>query len=159
MGTLYDFSANAIDGKPLPLSRYRGRVVLVVNTASKCGFTPQYEGLQELHKRYCDRGLDVLCFPCNQFGRQEPGSSTDITAFCQRHYGVSFQMFEKVDVNGGAAHPLFRWLKDERRGFLGTRSIKWNFTKFLVDREGRPVARYPSMTPPEKLAAPIERLL
>jgi glutathione peroxidase len=159
MGTLYDFTANAIDGRPLPLSRYRGRVVLVVNTASRCGFTPQYEGLQGLHDRLHDRGLDILCFPCNQFGRQEPGTAADIAGFCQRHYGVSFQMFEKVDVNGDDAHPLFRWLKDERRGFLSTRSIKWNFTKFLVDRDGRPVARYATMTPPAKLAAPIERLL
>ncbi|HWA13681.1 MAG TPA: glutathione peroxidase [Burkholderiales bacterium] len=159
MGTLYDFTANAIDGRPLPLSRFRGRVVLVVNTASRCGFTPQYEGLQALHDRLHERGLDILCFPCNQFGRQEPGSAADIAGFCQRHYGVSFQMFEKVDVNGDGAHPLFRWLEDEQRGFLGTRAIKWNFTKFLVDRDGRPVARYASMTPPARLAAPIERLL
>jgi glutathione peroxidase len=149
MGTLYDFTANTIDGS----------VVLVVNTASKCGFTPQYEGLQELHREFSERGLDVLCFPCNQFGHQEPGSAADITAFCQRHYGVSFQMFEKIDVNGGNAHPLFRWLKDEKRGFLGTRSIKWNFTKFLVDREGRAVARFASMTPPAKLVRAISRLL
>jgi glutathione peroxidase len=159
MATLYDFSANALDGKPLPLSRYRGRVALVVNTASKCGFTPQYEGLQELHKRFHERGLEVLCFPCNQFGGQEPGSPEDITTFCQRHYGVSFQMFEKIEVNGTGAHPLFRWLKEQKRGFLGTRSIKWNFTKFLVDRDGRAVARYATMTSPDKLVGPIGKLL
>jgi glutathione peroxidase len=159
MGTLYDFTADTLDGKILPLSNYRGRVALVVNTASKCGFTPQYEGLQELHKEFHGRGLEVLCFPCNQFGKQEPGNATDITAFCQRHYGVSFQMFAKIDVNGRDAHPLFRWLKDEKRGFLGTRAIKWNFTKFLVDREGRPVARFATFTPPGKLIGPILRLL
>lgn len=159
MATLYDFSANALDGKPLPLSRYRGRVALVVNTASKCGFTPQYEGLQELHRQFHERGLEVLCFPCNQFGRQEPGSPEDITTFCQRHYGVSFQMFEKIEVNGTGAHPLFRWLKEQKPGFLGTRAIKWNFTKFLVDREGRAVARYATMTSPDKLAGPIGKLL
>jgi glutathione peroxidase len=159
MTTLYDFSANTLDGKPLPMSTYRGRVALVVNTASKCGFTPQYEGLQELHQRYHDRGLEVLCFPCNQFGGQEPGSAEDITTFCQRHYGVSFQMFEKIDVNGEGAHPLYRWLKDARRGFLGTRAIKWNFTKFLVDREGRAVARFATATPPARLVGPIGRLL
>jgi glutathione peroxidase len=159
MATLYDFSANAIDGRPLPLERYRGKVALIVNTASKCGFTPQYEGLQALHRQFHDAGLEVLCFPCNQFGRQEPGSAEDITAFCQRHYGVSFQLFEKIEVNGPGAHPLYRWLTEQKRGFLGTRSIKWNFTKFLVDREGRPVARFATVTTPEKLADPIRRVL
>jgi glutathione peroxidase len=159
MHTLYDFSATTLDGKPLALDSFSGKVALVVNTASKCGFTPQYEGLQALHARFRDRGLEVLCFPCNQFGRQEPGSPTDIAAFCQRHYGVSFQMFDKIEVNGGGAHPLFKWLKKEKPGFLGTPAIKWNFTKFLVDRDGRPVKRYGSVTKPQNLVGDIEELL
>lgn len=159
MATLYDFSAATLDGKPLDLAAFRGKVVLVVNTASKCGFTPQYEGLQSLYTRYHPRGLEVLCFPCNQFGQQEPGSPEDIGRFCQRHYGVSFQMFDKVEVNGPGAHPLFQWLTAEKRGFLGSRAIKWNFTKFLVNREGRPVKRFATITRPDSLAPAIERLL
>lgn len=159
MHTLCDFSATALGGKALALDRFRGKVALVVNTASRCSFTPQYEGLQALHTRFHDRGLEVLCFPCNQFGRQEPGSPTDIATFCQRHYGVSFQMFDKVDVNGDGAHPLFTWLKSEKPGFLGTQAIKWNFTKFLVGRDGRPVKRYATVTKPQSLAGDIEKLL
>jgi len=134
-------------------------VVLVVNTASKCGFTPQYQGLEELYRKYQDRGLVVLGFPCNQFLAQEPGNADDIGAFCERNYGVSFPMFEKIDVNGPAAHPLYRWLKQARRGVLGTQRIKWNFTKFLLDRKGNPVARYAPRTEPQSLAKDIEALL
>ena len=159
MSLLYDFSANTLDGRRLPLDAFRGKVALVVNTASKCGFTPQYEELQELHTAFHERGLEVLCFPCNQFGRQEPGTSSDIAAFCQRHYGVAFQMFEKVDVNGNGAHPLFQWLKSAKPGFLGSRSIKWNFTKFLIGRDGRPVRRYATITKPAALSADIQKLL
>jgi len=159
MSNLYDFSATTLKGQPLALSTYRGKVALVVNTASKCGFTPQYEGLQELHKAYHARGLELLAFPCNQFGKQEPGSLTDITNFCQRHYGVSFQMFEKIDVNGAGAHPLYKWLTAAAPGFLGTRAIKWNFTKFLVGRDGRVFRRYGSWTKPKNISADIEKLL
>jgi len=159
MSDLYDFSATTLKGQPLALSTYRGKVALVVNTASKCGFTPQYEGLQELHKAYHARGLEVLAFPCNQFGKQEPGSLTDIANFCQRHYGVSFQMFEKIDVNGAGAHPLYKWRTAAAPGFLGTRAIKWNFTKFLVGRDGRVFRRYGSWTKPNNISADIEKLL
>ena len=159
MGNFHDFCATTLDGQLLALSSYRGKVALVVNTASKCGFTPQYEGLQALHNAYHVRGLKVLAFPCNQFRKQEPGSAADIAGFCQRHYGVSFQMFDKIDVNGARAHPLYRWLTSAAPGFLGTRSIKWNFTKFLVDRDGRVAGRYGSWTAPRKLAADIETLL
>ena len=159
MSNLYDFSANTLKGQPLALGACRGKVALVVNTASKCSFTPQYEGLQELHKRFHGRGLEVLAFPCNQFGRQEPGSLTDIASFCQRHYGVSFQMFEKIEVNGAGAHPLYKWLTAAAPGVLGTRSIKWNFTKFLVGRDGHVVRRFGSWTKPKSIAADIEQLL
>jgi len=159
MSTLYDFSATTLGGKPLALDCFRGKVALVVNTASKCGFTPQYEGLQDLHTRYREKGLEVLCFPCNQFGQQEPGSPTDIAMFCQRHYGVSFQMFDKIDVNGERAHPLYRWLTSEKPGFLGTPWIKWNFTKFLIGRDGRVVSRHATITKPHRLAGDIEKLL
>jgi glutathione peroxidase len=159
MGDLYAFDATSLEGKPVRLDMFRGKVALVVNTASKCGFTPQYEGLQELHKAFHARGLEVLAFPCNQFGKQEPGSPEDIASFCQRHYGVSFQVFEKIDVNGAAAHPLYKWLTAEKRGILGTRAIKWNFTKFLVDRKGQVIRRYGSWTKPENIASDIEKLL
>jgi len=159
MSTLYDFSAATLDGKPLPMENYRGKVALVVNTASKCGFTPQYEGLQELHTRLHERGLEVLCFPCNQFGKQEPGSPADIATFCQKHYSVSFQMFEKIEVNGDNAHPLYKWLKREKRGFLGTGFIKWNFTKFLIGRDGTVAGRYGTITKPERLVGEIQKLL
>ena len=160
MSNLYDFSATTLHGgKPAGLGDYRGKVALVVNTASKCGFTPQYAGLETLHKTFRDRGLEVLAFPCNQFGRQEPGTPQDIVNFCQRHYGVSFHMFEKIDVNGANAHPLYKWLTSVAPGFLGTRAIKWNFTKFLIGRDGQVVKRYGSITTPEKLASAIENLL
>lgn len=159
MNSLYDFSATTLQGKPQALDAYRGKVALVVNTASKCSFTPQYEGLQELHNRFQRRGLEVLAFPCNQFGRQEPGSAEDISGFCQRHYGVSFQMFDRIDVNGAGAHPLYKWLTSVAPGILGTRAIKWNFTKFLVGRDGGVIKRYGSWTKPASIAADIERQL
>lgn len=155
----YDFNATALDGQPVELSRYRGKALLIVNTASACGFTPQYQGLEELQRRYQDQGLVVLGFPCNQFGRQEPGSEAEIGAFCEKNYGVTFPMFAKVDVNGTDAHPLFRFLKGEAPGVLGTEAIKWNFTKFLVDRHGAVVKRYAPATKPEELKADIEKLL
>ena len=159
MSNVYDFTANSLDGKSVSLRDYSGKVLLIVNTASKCGFTPQYEGLEALYQKYRDRGLAVLGFPCNQFGAQEPGSAEEIGSFCQKNYGVTFPMFEKVDVNGDQAHPLYRWLKQSAPGVLGTEGIKWNFTKFLVDRTGRVKARYASVTKPEELAKDIEPLL
>ena len=159
MTTLGDFHATTLDGQDRDLGDYLGDVVLVVNTASKCGFTPQYEGLQDLHRQYNWRGLELLAFPCNQFGSQEPGSSSEIAHFCQRNYSVSFRMFEKIDVNGSDAHPLYRWLTGAKRGVLGTRWIKWNFTKFLIDRSGTPVRRYGTWIEPVKIAPGIEKLL
>jgi glutathione peroxidase len=156
--SLGDFTATTIDGKEQDLATYLGNVVLVVNTASQCGFTPQYAGLQRLQETYADRGFTVLGFPCDQFGHQEPGSEEEIAAFCETSYGVTFPMFGKVDVNGPDAHPLFRWLKDERRGLLGG-AIKWNFTKFLLDRSGRVVERYAPQKDPAELTDDIERLL
>lgn len=158
MTTLHDFTALTIDGEDRPLSAYDGHVTLVVNTASQCGFTPQLEGLEQLHQQYADRGLAVLGFPCNQFGNQDPGSDEEIGAFCQKNYGVSFQMFSKVEVNGDDAHPVYRWLRAEKSGLLGEK-IKWNFTKFLVGKDGRVIKRYGSTTKPEKIAADIERAL
>ncbi|MDP3969437.1 MAG: glutathione peroxidase [Nocardioides sp.] len=158
MTILSDFSATTLDGTPQDLSAYAGQVVLVVNTASQCGFTPQLSGLEELWQQYGDQGLVVLGFPCNQFGGQEPGDADEIGGFCQKNYGVSFPMFDKVDVNGDAAHPLFAWLRTEKSGLMGSK-IKWNFTKFLVGRDGRVVKRYGSTTKPEKIAADIEAAL
>ena len=158
MTTLSDFTATSIDGRPVPLSTYDGKVTLVVNTASQCGFTPQLEGLEQLHRQYADQGLAVLGFPCNQFGKQDPGSNEEIGAFCQKNYGVSFDMFEKVDVNGDDAHPVYQWLREEKRGLLGEK-IKWNFTKFLVGKDGRVIKRYGSTTKPEKLTGDIEKAL
>jgi glutathione peroxidase len=158
MTTLHDFSATSIRGEEVDLSEYRGKVVLVVNTASKCGFTPQYEGLEALWDRYGERGLVVLGFPCDQFGHQEPGDEDEIQEFCQLNYGVSFPMFAKIDVNGSDAHPLYAWLRTQKGGLLGDR-IKWNFTKFLIDPEGNVVGRYASTTKPEKIASDIEALL
>lgn len=158
MTTLSDFTATTLGGDEQPLSAYAGQVVLVVNTASRCGFTPQLEGLQQLQETFADRGFTVLGFPCNQFGGQEPGSSEEIGAFCQRNYGVAFPMFAKVDVNGKDAHPLFRWLTRERPGRLG-RKIRWNFTKFLLDGEGRVIARYGTTTSPDRIASRIEDAL
>jgi glutathione peroxidase len=158
MTTLSDFTANTLVGEEQPLSTYDGKVVLVVNTASECGFTPQYQGLQELHTKYADDGFAVLGFPCNQFGGQEPGDSEEIGAFCEQNYGVTFPLFEKVDVNGDKAHPLFQWLRNERSGLMGS-AIKWNFTKFLIGRDGTVRKRYGSTTAPEKIAADIEKAL
>jgi glutathione peroxidase len=155
----FDFDATALDGNPVALSRYQGKVLLVVNTASECGFTPQYKGLEELHRRYGERGLVVMGFPCNQFGKQEPGSEAEIGAFCEKNYGVSFPMFAKVEVNGDDAHPLFKFLKGEAPGVLGTEAIKWNFTKFLVDKDGKVYKRYAPQTKPEELGSDIEKLL
>ena len=156
---VFDFSANAIDSTPVDLSRYRGKVLLIVNTASQCGFTPQYKGLEQLYREYHERGLEVLGFPCNQFRQQEPGSEAEIGAFCEKNFGVSFPLFAKIDVNGANAHPLYRHLKGEAPGVLGTQSVKWNFTKFLVGRDGRVVKRYAPTTKPEEIAGDIARLL
>lgn len=156
--TLSDFSATTLAGAPQDLSAYAGQVVLVVNTASECGFTPQYEGLEQLWQTYRDRGLVVLGFPCNQFGGQEPGDAEEIGAFCQKNYGVTFPMFDKVDVNGDDAHPLFQWLRQEKGGLLGDK-IKWNFTKFLVGRDGTVIDRYAPTTKPEALTDDIEKAL
>ncbi len=157
--SVYDFSAPRLDGHEESLSAWRGQVLLIVNTASACGFTPQYAGLEALYDKLHDSGLTVLGFPCNQFGAQEPGSESEIGAFCQKNYGVSFPMFAKIDVNGEHAHPLYKYLKDAKPGLLGTENIKWNFTKFLVGRDGIPVARYAPQTKPEELEAPIKALL
>ena len=159
MTTLYDFSAKRLDGSEEPLSRYDGEVVLVVNTASKCGFTPQYQGLEDLQKSFASRGFTVLGFPCNQFGNQEPGDASAIGGFCQLNYGVSFPMFAKIEVNGDGAHPLYKYLKTAKPGLLGLKGIKWNFTKFLIDRSGTVVDRFGPTTKPEAIAGDIERLL
>jgi glutathione peroxidase len=159
MSSLYSFPLRTLDGKPSTLARYRGRVLLIVNTASRCGFTPQYQGLEQLHREYEPQGLTVLGFPCNQFGGQEPGTAQDIQEFCAQNYDVTFPLFDKIDVNGPNAHPLFRLLKAEAKGILGTESIKWNFTKFLVDRAGRIVSRHGSKDPPSSLRREIETLL
>ncbi len=159
MSTVYDFVSRKANGDEQPLDAYRGQVLLIVNTASKCGFTPQFEGLETLYKEYHDRGLTILGYPCNQFGKQDPGSNDEIQEFCQLNYGVSFPMFGKIEVNGADADPLFKHLKKEARGALGTEAIKWNFTKFLVDREGNVVKRYASATKPEDIGADIEALL
>lgn len=158
MTTLSDFSARAITGVELPLSRYAGQVVLVVNTASKCGFTPQYEGLESLYEKYEPQGLVVLGFPCDQFGHQEPGEESAIDDFCKLNFGVTFPMFSKIEVNGDEAHPLYRWLRQEKSGVLGD-AIKWNFTKFLVGRDGAVIQRYAPTTTPDKIAGDIETAL
>jgi len=156
--TLYDFSANRLNGESLGFEEYKGKVVLVVNTASKCGFTPQLEGLESLYRNYKDQGLVILGFPCNQFGNQEPGDSKDIQQGCLLNYGVTFPMFEKIEVNGEGAHPLYKWLTSNLKG-LGSSNVKWNFTKFLVDRQGNPVKRFSSAKKPEALEKHIQRLL
>ena len=158
MTALRDFTATSIDGHDVDLSTYDGQVVLVVNTASECGFTPQFAGLQELHDTYADRGFAVLGFPCDQFGGQEPGTEDEIAAFCERNYGVSFPLFAKVAVNGDDAHPLFQWLKQEKSGLLGG-AVKWNFTKFLVSRDGEVVDRFAPTTEPAAIAEAIEKQL
>jgi glutathione peroxidase len=156
---IYGFSVKTIDGKQQSMAKYKGKVMLIVNTASECGFTPQYKGLEELNKSYAKRGLAVLGFPCNQFGAQEPGDEGEIAAFCERNFGVTFPLFSKVDVNGDNADPLFAYLKEEKPGLLGSEAIKWNFTKFLVDAKGNVVERYAPKTEPKELTGAIEKLL
>jgi glutathione peroxidase len=159
MPALHDFTVDDIHGKPVKLDSYKNRVLLVVNTASQCGFTPQYKGLEALQKKYHGKGFDVLGFPCNQFGGQEPGTEAEIATFCETSFGVTFPMFAKVDVNGDKAAPVYKWLKKEKPGLLGSEAIKWNFTKFLVDRTGKVVARYAPNDTPESIAPAIEKLL
>ena len=158
-GSVYDFEAQQMNGQTVSLSQYRGKVLLIVNTASACGFTPQFGGLEELHQEYADKGLVVLGFPCNQFGSQDPGSNEEIASFCQLNYGVSFPMMAKIDVNGPEATPLYQWLTAEAPGLLGSKAIKWNFTKFLVGRDGRVLRRYAPQDAPAKLAGDIEAAL
>ncbi len=158
MTDLSDFSATTLEGREQDLAEYKGSVVLVVNTASQCGLTPQFSGLESLYEKYVDEGLVILGFPCNQFAGQEPGNADEIGAFCQRNYGVSFPMFDKIEVNGANTHPLYQWLKTEKGGLLGG-AIKWNFTKFLVGRDGQVIKRYSPTTEPEKLAVDIEDAL
>ena len=157
--SIYNFQAQSIDGQNVDLSRYRGQVMLIVNTASACGFTPQFTGLEKLHQQYGPQGLAVIGFPCNQFASQDPGDNEQIAGFCQRNYGVSFQMMGKIEVNGNNAHPLYQWLKQEAPGFLGTEGIKWNFTKFLIGRDGRVIKRYAPQDTPEKIAKDVEAAL
>ena len=157
--SVYEFSARTLGGETIGLAQYRGKVLLIVNTASECGFTPQYQGLQALYGEYAERGLEVLGFPCNQFGKQEPGDAAQIGSFCEQKFSVSFPMFDKIDVNGAGAHPLYRYLTSEAPGLLGIGAIKWNFTKFLVDRSGNVVKRYAPVTKPEAIKADIEKLL
>jgi glutathione peroxidase len=157
--TAWDFDAQTLTGTPAPLSAFSGKVALIVNTASQCGLTPQYRGLQALYDRFKDRGFVVLGFPSNQFGKQEPGTNDEIAQFCEMNFGVSFPMFGKIDVNGDAAHPLFKWLKAAKPGALGIEAIKWNFSKFLVGRDGKVVDRYAPTTEPDALAADIDTLL
>lgn len=154
----YGLEATSLQGKPVKMDDYKGKVVMVVNTASKCGFTPQYEGLEKLYSKYKDDGLVILGFPCNQFGAQEPGGADDIQEFCQVNYGVSFPIMEKVDVNGDNTHPVFKYLKGKLGGFLGSR-IKWNFTKFVIDKDGKPVERFAPITKPEAIEPTIKKLL
>ncbi|RAS39031.1 glutathione peroxidase [Paraburkholderia bryophila] len=159
MASIYSFSAHTLGGEEVSLEQYRGKVLLIVNTASECGFTPQYAGLQKLFDTYAARGLTVLGFPCNQFGKQEPGDASAIGDFCQKNYGVTFPMFDKIDVNGANAHPLFRYLTEEAPGLLGLEGIKWNFTKFLIGRDGSVVKRYAPLTKPESITEDIEKQL
>jgi glutathione peroxidase len=159
MTSVYDFTARDIDGNERSLADYRGKLLLIVNVASQCGFTPQYKGLEALHRKYADKGVEVLGFPCNQFGKQEPGNADEIKNFCSLTYDVTFPMFAKIDVNGPQKHPLYAYLEDEARGFLGSKSIKWNFTKFLVGRDGRVLKRFPSTATPEQLDRVIARAM
>jgi glutathione peroxidase len=158
---VFDFQATTLDGKPADLAQYRGKVLLIVNTASECGFTPQYKGLEAVYRELHGRGpgFEVLGFPCNQFGKQEPGTEAEIGAFCEKNYGVSFPMFAKVEVNGDNAHPLWKHLKEEAPGVLGLEAIKWNFTKFLIGRDGKVIKRYAPQTKPEEIAGDIEKAL
>ena len=157
--SVYDFAATGIDGTEVSLDRYRGQALLIVNTASKCGFTGQYAGLEALHRQYADQSFEVLGFPCNQFGAQEPGRAAEIAAFCSSTFDVSFPMFDKVEVNGPNRHPLYDWLTRQKRGFLGMRDVKWNFTKFLTDREGRVVARFAPQIEPADIAPEIDKVI
>jgi len=159
MAGIYDFAVKDIHGKTVKLDAYKGKPLLIVNTASKCGFTPQYKGLEALYEKLHGKGLEILGFPCNQFGEQEPGSEAEIESFCEVNYGVTFPMFAKVDVNGDGAAPLYKFLKKEKPGLLGSEAIKWNFTKFLVDRNGKVIERYAPNTEPAAIAGDIERLL
>ena len=157
--SVFEFSANSLGGKAVDLSQYKGKVLLIVNTASNCGFTPQYKGLEAVYEQFKDKGVEVLGFPCNQFGTQEPGSADEIGAFCEKNYGVTFPLFEKIEVNGDQAHPLFQYLKEQAPGLLGSKAIKWNFTKFLVKKDGSVFSRYAPTTKPEELMDDIEKLL
>src|SRR5262245_21885467 len=157
--TVYDFQATSIEGQQIPLKNYSGKVLLVVNVASKCGFTPQYSGLESLYEKYKDRGLVILGFPSNQFGKQEPGTDSEIKTFCDTRFGVTFPLFSKIDVNGSNAHPLYSFLKQARRGVLGTSRIKWNFTKFLIDRNGQPIKRFGPQVQPQALEAEVQAAL
>jgi glutathione peroxidase len=157
--SIYDFEVNTLRGAEESLSKYKGKVLLVVNTASKCGFTPQYKGLQEVYEKFKDRGFEVLGFPSNQFAGQEPGESDEIAEYCELNYGVTFPMFEKIDVKGDEAHPLFKYLSKEAPGVLGSKSVKWNFTKFLVDQEGRVLKRFAPKTTPEQIESYISKIL
>ncbi|CAG4886579.1 glutathione peroxidase [Paraburkholderia gardini] len=159
MTSIYTFSARTLGGDTIGLDRYQGKVLLIVNTASQCGFTPQYAGLQKLQDDYASRGFEVLGFPCNQFGKQEPGDAAQIGSFCETNYGVSFQMFDKIDVNGADAHPLYKYLTGEAPGLLGLEAIKWNFTKFLIGRDGTVLKRYAPLTKPESITDDIEKVL
>jgi glutathione peroxidase len=159
MTSAYDFEALTINGKSVPLSQFKGKPMLIVNTASACGFTPQFAGLEELHKTYASKGLVVLGFPCNQFGAQDKGSNDEIAEFCQLNYGVSFPMMAKIDVNGGDAHPLYQWMAKEAPGLLGTKAIKWNFTKFLIGSDGQVIGRYAPTDTPASMAKDIEAVL
>ena len=159
MASIYDFTVNDIHGKPVKLDRYKGKVMLVVNTASQCGFTPQYKGLEKLYEKFHEQGLEILAFPCNQFGEQEPGDEKEIAQFCELNYGVTFPLFAKVDVNGEKAAAVYKYLKAEKPGLLGSEGIKWNFTKFLVDRKGKVVKRYAPNDTPESLAGDVEKAL
>lgn len=159
MDNLYAFSAQTLGGETVSLDKYRDKVLLIVNTASECGFTPQYKGLQDLYERYASRGFEVLGFPCNQFGKQEPGDAAQIGSFCETNYGVTFPMFEKIEVNGANAHPLYKYLTEKEPGVLGIEAIKWNFTKFLVDRQGNIVKRFAPITKPESITDDVEKLM
>lgn len=159
MTSVYEFSAKTIDGKTRTLSDFKGKVLLVVNTASQCGFTPQYKGLETLHKKFSAKGFAVLGFPSNQFGQQEPGADTEIAEFCELNFGVTFPMFSKIDVNGANAHPLYKYLTSEKKGLLGSEGIKWNFTKFLIGKDGAVIERYAPTTKPEDLSKDVERAL
>ena len=159
MSGIYEFSANSLAGQPVALKDFQGKVLLIVNTASACGFTPQYAGLENIYRELKDQGLVVLGFPCNQFGKQEPGNASEIGAFCEKNYGVTFPIFEKIDVNGSGAHPLYKYLKEHAPGVLGTEAIKWNFTKFLIGKDGSIQGRYAPLTKPEDLVDDIKKLL